>query len=171
MSFRHFIAPALVFCFASAALAANGPISVSPQHVSIKAGDSYTFTVATASTGSTQQMTLSTQGLPSDVTASFNPATIEMGQTANLTVTTDQHALGGNITFNVVASGGGATYTGQGAFTIDNGTGGCPAGYHAEGNYCVPDGTGCSSGLGAPTALALLGLAGLFLRRRAPRSA
>jgi uncharacterized protein (TIGR03382 family) len=153
---------------ASAAIAGSStPVVVNPSHVSIKAGDSYTFAVATAATGSTQQMTLSTQGLPSDVSATFSPASIQMGQSANMTITTDQHALGGNITFDVVASGGGTSYSGQGAFTIDNGTGGCPAGYHSDGNYCVPDGTGCSSGMGAPSALALLGLAVLFMRRRA----
>jgi uncharacterized protein (TIGR03382 family) len=150
-----------------AAAGSSTPIVVSPSHVSIKAGDSYTFAVATASTGSTQQVTLSTKGLPPDVQATFRPATIEMGQSANMTVSTDQHAVGGAIDFNVIASGGGTSYSGQASFTIDNGTGCCPAGYHAEGSYCVPDvHTGCSTGAGAPSAVALLGLAVLLLRRR-----
>jgi MYXO-CTERM domain-containing protein len=155
---------------ATAAFATQtSPIVVSPSHVSIKPATSLTLSVQTAATGSTGQFALSVQGLPSSMGASFNPASIQMGQRSTLTLSADDHAVSGDFNYTVVATGQSTTYQGVASITIDNGSSGCPAGYHAEGGYCVPNTGGCSSGANAAPWAALLAMAafGLRLRRRA----
>ncbi|WP_425558882.1 M4 family metallopeptidase, partial [Catenulispora subtropica] len=91
-------------------------VSVSPTSGSVAQGSSVSTTVSTAVTaGSAQQVTLTASGLPSGVTASFNPATVTAGQSSTLTLTASSSAATGSkaITITGTAASGAhtATYT------------------------------------------------------------
>jgi subtilisin-like proprotein convertase family protein len=72
----------------------------------VQAGSSTTATVSTVTTlGDPHQVTLSAHGLPSGVTASFDPATITSGQTSTLTLTTTASTPPGTYAVQVRARG------------------------------------------------------------------
>jgi vibriolysin len=160
-------------------------MTMTPATATAMAGTSATFTVATTlPTGNTaQSLTLSATGLPSGVTATFNPATIMSGGTSTLTIQTAYDTPIGDIAFNAVATGM-ATHQAAGTLTVTapppdltpppvadmatgnggNGNGGSGG----NGNNGGGDGSmGCSMSSGhdarSPGALALLLFAALAL--------
>ena len=83
-------------------------VSVNPTNVSVAAGSNATATVSTAVTsGSSESVTLSASGLPSGVTASFNPATVTSGSSSTLTFAASASAATG--TYSVTVTGTGPT--------------------------------------------------------------
>jgi subtilisin family serine protease/subtilisin-like proprotein convertase family protein len=81
-------------------------VAADPAEGIAQAGSSVTTTVSTRTTlGDPQQVALSARGLPSGVTASFDPATITSGQTSTLTVTAAAAAPPGTYSVQVRARG------------------------------------------------------------------
>jgi hypothetical protein len=149
------------------------PITVSPSHLSIKPGTQVTLTVTTLANGSSEQLNLAVSGLPTPVAGTFNPATIQMGQSSTLTLAADQHAAGGSWTYAVEALGQNnspTNYSGSASVTVDNGSSGCPAGTTDNNGYCVPVGTGCNSA-GFSSIWALLAAVGVLFAFQARRAA
>ncbi|MFI6326087.1 carbohydrate-binding protein [Nonomuraea sp. NPDC050556] len=96
-------------------------LGVSPASGSVAPGGSTTATVTTA--GAAQSITFSATG----ATATFNPPTVQTGQSSTVTFTTTASTAPG--TYPVTISGGGATATYT--LTVTGGTGGGPD-YQAE---------------------------------------
>ncbi len=70
-------------------------ISASPSSRTVVAGSSTTFAVSTVvASGTARTVSLSASGLPSGVTATFNPASVTAGQGSTLTITTTSAAIG-----------------------------------------------------------------------------
>jgi MYXO-CTERM domain-containing protein len=118
-----------------------------------------TYSVTTSTTaGAAQQLQLSAMGLPTGVTATFNPATINSGDTAMITLTADASAPLGMTHYTVVATGTAASQMVDVALTVTPaGTGpdAGPGGDDTGGNK----GAGCcQSSNDSPIAPALLGL-------------
>jgi len=83
-------------------------VSVNPTNLSVAAGSNGTATVSTAVTsGSPESVSLSASGVPSGVTASFSPSTVNSGGSSTLTFTASSSATAGN--YNIVITGLGAT--------------------------------------------------------------
>jgi hypothetical protein len=106
---------------------ANGSdfsIAVSPASQSVIAGQSATYTVATAVTaGSPVPVTLSASGLPAGAGASFNPNPVTSGGSSTLTVTTSTTTPSGTSTIVVTGSGGGVTHTASTMLSVSGGGG------------------------------------------------
>jgi pseudolysin/vibriolysin len=94
-------------------------MSMTPATATAMAGTSATLMVATTvGAGNTaQSLTLSATGLPSGVTATFNPATIMSGATSTLTIQTAYDTPVGDIMFNAVATGT-TTHMAAGTLTV-----------------------------------------------------
>ncbi|MEU6058427.1 M20/M25/M40 family metallo-hydrolase [Streptomyces sp. NPDC047097] len=89
-------------------------LALNPSSGTVQQGGSVSTTVATSTTtGQAQQITLTASGLPSGVTAAFNPATVQSGQSSTLTLTASANAAPGSAT--VVVKGQGSTL----AHTVD----------------------------------------------------
>ncbi|MFC8538390.1 M28 family peptidase [Streptomyces sp. NPDC057249] len=102
-------------------------LSLDPASGSVKPGSSVTATVRTTVTsGSAQTVSLSASGLPSGVTASFSPASVQSGGTSAMTVTTTSAAAPGSYTFTVKGDGT-QDHTAQYTLTVNDG-GGTPGG-------------------------------------------
>jgi MYXO-CTERM domain-containing protein len=161
-------------------------MTLTPPTATVMAGMPATFTVTTtvASGDTAQSVALTATGLPSGVTATFNPATIMSGATSTLTITPPYDAMLGDITFTVVGTGATATNMATGTLTVTapppdltppsppdmaSGTGG-NGGSGGNGNHGGGSDSGCSmGGHGGPSAGALFFvIAALFLavRRR-----
>ncbi|MFG2987817.1 M28 family peptidase [Streptomyces sp. NPDC048257] len=83
-------------------------MSLNPSSGTVQQGGSVTTTVGTAvTTGTAQSVTLSATGLPAGVSASFNPATVQSGQSSVLTLTATANAAPGAST--IVVKGQGTT--------------------------------------------------------------
>ncbi|MYW05808.1 peptidase M28, partial [Streptomyces sp. SID3343] len=95
-------------------------IALSPTSGTVAPGASTTTTVSTAvTTGSAQNVTLGATGLPSGVTASFNPATVQAGGNSTLTLTASSAAAAGTYSVTVTGTGTGtATHTVQYTLTV-----------------------------------------------------
>ncbi len=97
-------------------------VSLSPTSGTIKAGNTGTFTVNTATTsGSAQNVALSVSGLPNGVTVSFNPSTVQSGASATATVSVSSTAASGTSQITVTGTGSkvhSATYS----LTVTNDT-------------------------------------------------
>ncbi|MFI6480067.1 M4 family metallopeptidase [Nonomuraea sp. NPDC050663] len=92
-------------------------LSLDPAAGSAQPGQSVTTTVRTTVTsGSAQQITLSTGTLPAGVTASFSPATISAGQTSTLTLSTSASSPQG--THSVTVNADGATVDRQAGYSL-----------------------------------------------------
>jgi subtilase family serine protease len=101
--------------------AAFGPVSagpsdfsvaVNPTNVSVADGSNATATVSTAVTsGSSESVALSASGLPSGVTASFNPATVNSGSSSTLTFTASSSATAGNYSVTITGTGSTGAHT------------------------------------------------------------
>ena len=87
-------------------------IGATPSTLTVTAGQSAMSTInTTVTTGAAQSVALSTAGLPSGATASFNPATITSGQSATLTITTSASTPTGTSSLTVTGTGTSATHT------------------------------------------------------------
>ncbi|MFE9255339.1 M28 family peptidase [Streptomyces sp. NPDC006879] len=83
-------------------------MALNPSGGTVQQGASVNTTVVTnTTTGSAQQITLSASGLPSGVTASFNPTTVQSGQSSTLTLSATGNAAPGSS--NVVIRGQSST--------------------------------------------------------------
>ncbi|GAA2041420.1 hypothetical protein GCM10009839_49840 [Catenulispora yoronensis] len=87
-------------------------VSVNPSSGSVAQGGTVSTTVSTAvTTGSAQQVTLTASGLPSGVTASFNPATVTAGQSSTLTLSASSGAATGSKAVTVTGTAPSGTHT------------------------------------------------------------
>jgi hypothetical protein len=99
------------FKFPGCSSAPDFSISIAPASEAVCAPGTTTYTVSIGQlAGFTNPVTLSATGLPSGVTASFNPATVTPGSSAvtstlTLTVSNTASAATSNITVNGAASG------------------------------------------------------------------
>ncbi|MEU1075831.1 MULTISPECIES: M28 family peptidase [unclassified Streptomyces] len=81
-------------------------LALNPASGTVQQGGSVTTTVTTSiTTGSAQSVTLTASGLPSGVTASFNPATVQSGQSSVLTLSASTNAAPGPSTITVKGQG------------------------------------------------------------------
>ncbi|MFB7252772.1 M28 family peptidase [Streptomyces nojiriensis] len=87
-------------------------MSLSPSSGTVQQGGSATTTVGTAvTTGNAQSVTLTASGLPAGVSASFNPATVQSGQSSVLTLTATANAAPGASTVVVKGQGAALSHT------------------------------------------------------------
>ncbi|WP_433261748.1 M28 family peptidase [Actinosynnema sp. CS-041913] len=102
-------------------------LSLNPASGTVAVGNSGTFTVNTATTaGSPQNVALSATGLPSGVTVSFDPSTVQSGSSSTATVSVGSSAVNGTYTITVVGTGASArTATYSLTVTGGGGPGGC----------------------------------------------
>ncbi|WP_344073805.1 M28 family peptidase [Streptomyces crystallinus] len=100
-------------------------LSLNPASGTVQQGGSVTTTVATSvTTGSAQSVALTASGLPSGVTASFNPATVQSGQSSVLTLSASTNAAPGPSTITVKGQGTTLSHTVDYALNV----GGTPPG-------------------------------------------
>ncbi|MHB1953043.1 MAG: Ig-like domain repeat protein [Sulfobacillus sp.] len=79
-------------------------LSVSPSSQSVSQGSSVSYNVVTAtSSGTGQNIALSASNVPSGITASFSPATVESGTQTALTVTASSSAPTGTYTLTLLS--------------------------------------------------------------------
>ncbi|WP_457410303.1 M28 family peptidase [Streptomyces sp. TE12347] len=87
-------------------------MSLSPSSGTVQQGASVTTTVGTTvTTGNAQSVTLTASGLPAGVSASFNPATVQSGQSSVLTLTATANAAPGASTVVVKGQGASLSHT------------------------------------------------------------
>lgn len=99
-------------------------ISASPASVSVAAGGTGTSTISTTiSGGFNSAVALSASGLPSGVTAAFNPTSIAApgSGSSTLTFTAGSTAAAGTSTITINASGGGVSHSTTVSLTITSG--------------------------------------------------
>jgi len=99
-------------------------VSASPTSVSVAAGSSGTSTISTTvSGGFNSAVSLSASGLPSGVTAAFNPTSIAApgSGSSTLTFTASSTAAAGTSTITINASGGGVSHSTTVSLTITTG--------------------------------------------------
>ncbi|MGW0435686.1 M28 family peptidase, partial [Micromonospora sp. NPDC003197] len=103
-------------------------IAANPGSGSAQPGASTTTTVSTAVTsGSAQTVTLSATGAPSGVTVSFNPSSVQSGQSATATIAVGAAVVAG--TYQITITGTGASATRSTTYTLTvGGSGGCAGG-------------------------------------------
>src|SRR5258708_6951662 len=97
-------------------------VAASPASLSVTQGTSGSTTVSTTvSGGFNSAVALSVSGLPSGVTASFNPTSIAApgSGSSTLTFTASSTATTGTATVTVTATGGGVTHTATVSLTIN----------------------------------------------------
>jgi hypothetical protein len=100
-------------------------ISASPASVTIAQGSSGTSKVSTTAAGGFDSaIALSASGLPSGVTASFNPSSIAApgSGSSTLTLTASSSAATGTYTVTITGTGGGLTHTTTVALTVSTGS-------------------------------------------------
>ncbi|WP_163511533.1 trypsin-like serine protease [Fodinicola acaciae] len=98
-------------------------IAADPSSVSVDPGKSVTSTIKTAVTkGDAQTVSLTASGLPSGVTASFNPTSVTAGQSSTLTLSAAASASPGNASVKVNGKTTDASHDATVALTV-NGTG------------------------------------------------
>ncbi|HEV2961705.1 MAG TPA: alkaline phosphatase family protein, partial [Candidatus Angelobacter sp.] len=101
--------------------AADFTLAASPTSLSVNQGSSGSTTISTTVTGGfNAAVSLSVSGLPSGVTASFNPASIAApgSGSSTLTFSASSTATAGTTNVTVTATGGGVTHTTTVALTI-----------------------------------------------------
>jgi hypothetical protein len=112
----------------------NFSLSLAPAARTVAAGSSVTYTVHTATTsGRPGPVTLHATGQRTGTTVSFQPATVQPGQDATMTVSTTAAARNGTVGLTVVGTGATATQYASAALTV---TGGVDV---AIGNLTVAD--------------------------------
>ncbi|HEV7674023.1 MAG TPA: alkaline phosphatase family protein, partial [Candidatus Angelobacter sp.] len=105
----------------SPAAAPNFTVSASPASLSVTHGNSGSTTISTSVTGGfNSAVSLSASGLPTGVTASFNPASIAApgGGSSTLTFNVGSTAITGTSSVTVTASGGGVTHSTNVSLTV-----------------------------------------------------
>jgi hypothetical protein len=108
----------------NAATSPNFTLSASPTSLSVAAGSSGTSTISTTvSGGFNSVVSLSASGLPSGVTAAFNPTSIAApgSGSSTLTFTASSTAAAGTSTITINASGGGVSHNTTISLTITTG--------------------------------------------------
>ncbi len=81
-------------------------MALNPASGTVQQGASVSTTVTTnTTTGNAQSVALTASGLPAGVTASFNPATVQSGQSSVLTLTATANAAPGSTTISVKGQG------------------------------------------------------------------
>jgi len=108
----------------NAATAPNFTLSASPTSLSVAAGSSGSSTISTTvSGGFNSAVSLSATGLPTGVTAAFNPTSIAApgSGSSTLTFTTSSTAAAGTSTITISASGGGVSHSTTISLTITSG--------------------------------------------------
>ena len=94
-------------------------VILSPSSVTVANGTSVTLTVATTVTsGLAQPVALSVSGLPTGVTATFNPTTVTASGSAALTLTATPSAPATSGTFSVTGTGTARTNSAVGMMTV-----------------------------------------------------
>ncbi|MET9960442.1 M28 family peptidase [Streptomyces sp. NPDC006326] len=87
-------------------------LALNPSSGTVQQGGSVTTTVTTSTTtGQAQQVTLTATGLPSGVSASFSPATVQSGQSSTLTLSASSAAAPGASTVTVKGQGPSLAHT------------------------------------------------------------
>ncbi|NUW37751.1 M4 family metallopeptidase, partial [Nonomuraea sp. SMC257] len=95
-------------------------LSVNPASGSAQPGQQVTTTVSTQTTsGSAQTVNLSATGLPSGVTASFNPSSVTSGNSSTLTLSVSSSAAQGS--YRITVNGAGTT-THSAVYTLQVGS-------------------------------------------------
>jgi lysophospholipase L1-like esterase len=107
-------------------IAANFTLSANPSNLTINQGASGMSTITITRTGGfSSSVTLSASGLPSGVTATFNPAsTSTTGTSSALTLTVSSAATAGMTSIAITGAGGGLTRTTTVILTVAGGGGG-----------------------------------------------
>jgi Zn-dependent metalloprotease len=110
-------------------------LAVSPTSGSVTPGGSLTASVATTLTsGSAQSVNLSASGLPSGATATFSPASVTAGGTAQMSVSTSSSTPTGTYTVTVTGTGSSATHSATFSLTVSPTGGGCTGAGQKLGN-------------------------------------
>lgn len=100
-------------------------ISANPSSLTVQQGTSGQSTISTAVTsGSAQTVSFSASGLPSGVTASFNPSSVTAGGSSTLTLTASSTAATGGATVTVTGTGTSATHSTSISLTVTPSGGG-----------------------------------------------
>jgi endo-1,4-beta-xylanase len=97
--------------------ASSFTLSANPSALTVARGASGTSAIGIVRTGFTNSVTLTASGLPSGVTAAFNPASTT-GNSSVLTLTASATATLGPATVTVTGTGGGLTRTTSIALTV-----------------------------------------------------
>ncbi|WP_066944513.1 M4 family metallopeptidase [Microtetraspora fusca] len=106
-------------------------MTLNPASATVQAGQQTTATVATQTTsGSAQGVTLTASGLPTGVTASFNPSSVTSGSSSTLTLTTSASTASGAYPITVTGTGGSATHNATFTLTVTGGSGPCDGKQH-----------------------------------------
>jgi hypothetical protein len=108
----------------NAATSPNFTVNASPTSLSVAAGSSGTSTISTTvSGGFNSAISLSASGLPTGVTAAFNPTSIAApgSGSSTLTFTASSTAAAGTSTITINASGGGVSHSTTVSLTITTG--------------------------------------------------
>jgi len=101
-------------------------ISASPSSVTVNQGSSGTSTITTSvSGGFNSSISLSASGMPSGVTASFNPSSIAApgSGSSTLTLSVSSSASAGTYSITITGTGGGLTETTSVSLTVNSGGG------------------------------------------------
>jgi Calcineurin-like phosphoesterase/Putative Ig domain len=95
-------------------------VAASPTSATVTAGSPTSPTISTAVTsGATQSVALSATGAPSGALVSFNPQTINAGQSSTMTVTTSSTTPTGTYPITVTGTGSTATHTVTFSLTVN----------------------------------------------------
>ena len=98
---------------------ADFSISVSPSSRTIQQGGTATYTVTiTGGTGFSGTVTLSTTGLPTRASATFNPASVAGSGTSTLTVSTNKNTPKGTRTLTVTGTSGPVVHSATAIVTV-----------------------------------------------------
>jgi hypothetical protein len=99
-------------CIASRTVTNDFSVSANPTSLSIAAGSSGTSAISTATvSGNAQTISLRASGLPTGVTATFNPASVSSGASSTLTVTAAASAAASTFTLTVTGSAASGSHT------------------------------------------------------------
>jgi hypothetical protein len=113
-------------CCTGPSAASDFSLVLSPASGTVQAGSSTTFDAnTTLSGGSAESVALTASGLPSGVTANFNPSSItDNGGSSTLTITTASTAAAGTFSFTVNGTAGSGSHAAGGSLTVTTGQGG-----------------------------------------------
>ena len=102
---------------------ADFSMGLNPASGTVQQGASVTTTVTTqTTTGNAQSVALTASGLPAGVTASFNPATVQSGQSSTLTLSATANAAPGTSTITVKGQGTTLSHTVDYSLSVGNTT-------------------------------------------------
>ncbi len=118
-------------------------VTIAPESGSVEAGSSATAALSTRTTaGSPHKVWFAASGLPTGATATFNPVSVESGESSTLTVATSATTPEGVYTITVTATGTDSNHTATYTLTVTGGgtpgCGGLPA-WDASTSYVPND--------------------------------